>query len=73
MVALEATWSEACQVCLLKDSSLLHRMAPTLALVLQDQGVRMGRTLLQEGHHLGLSSSSSSSSNSNNSNNSSLA
>lgn len=58
-MALEATWWEVCQACPRKDSSLLHRMAHTMAPVLQDQVAKMVRTLAQGDHHLVLSSSNS--------------
>lgn len=60
VVALEATWWEGYQVCPLKDSSLPHRMGPTLAPVRQGQATRMEKTLVAEGLRLGRSSSSSS-------------
>lgn len=60
MEALEATWLEDYQACPLKDSSLPHRMVPTLAPVLRDLEMRKERTLEEQGHSLGLNSSSSS-------------
>lgn len=65
MVGLVATWLEGeCQVCLLKDSSLPHRMAPILALVHQGRATRMEKVLeVEEGalldHHNSNNNSSS--------------